>query len=64
VSAFSSPGTPKIRSTPSASKHFTNKSEAFIIYPQEKNFVFTTPPLSSHGPIPSTTESTFQAKEY
>ena len=29
-SAFSSPGTPKIRSTPSFSRHLTNKSDAFI----------------------------------
>src|SRR6185369_11607416 len=30
-SRFSSPGTPKIYSTPSSSRHCINKSEAFII---------------------------------
>ena len=32
-SAFSSPGIPKILVTPSASRHFTNKSDAFINTP-------------------------------
>jgi hypothetical protein len=32
-SAFSSPGTPKMWVTPSASRHFTNRSEAFMRHP-------------------------------
>ena len=31
MSAFSSPGIPKMYSTPSASRHFTNRSDAFKI---------------------------------
>ena len=32
-SAFSSPGTPKMYSTPSFSMHLTNRSDAFIVIP-------------------------------
>src|SRR5215831_12899236 len=33
ISTFSSPGTPKIYSTPSFSRHFTNSSAAFMSFP-------------------------------
>ena len=45
-SAFSSPGTPNIRVTPSSSRHFTNKSDAFISFLLCKSYFLKTSILS------------------